>query len=54
MVAQVFKQQYLARFKLAGKLFGNLADAVRRESHVDGFANLFVQQFAQPIDHRAQ
>ena len=52
--AQVFKQQHLAGFELAGQLSGYFADAVGSESHVDGLAEFLVEQFAQPVNHRAQ
>ncbi len=54
MVAQVFKQQHLAGLELAGHFAGDFADAVGREGHVDVFAQLLVEQFAQAVDHRAQ
>ena len=52
--AEVFEQQHLARFELAGHLFGNFAHAVGREGHVDGFAELLVEEFAEAVDDGAQ
>ncbi len=52
--AQVFQQQHLAGLELAGHLAGHFADAIGRKGHVDVLAQLLVEQFAQPVDHRAQ
>ena len=54
MIAQVFKQQHLARFKLPGHLAGDLANAIGSEGHVDFGAHLLVKQLAEPVHHRAQ
>ena len=43
MEAQVFEQQHLAGFELARHLGGDLADAIGRESDIERFADLVIQ-----------
>ena len=54
MEAQVLEQQHLAGLKLTGHFAGYFANAIGREGHVDIFAQRFVEQLAQTVNHRAQ
>ena len=54
MEAQVLEQQHLVGFKLPGHLRGHLAHAIGGKAYVDFFAQRLVEQFAQPVHHRAQ
>ena len=54
VVAQVFKQQHLAGFKLPGHGGCDFAHAVGSEGDVDALAQVLIKQGAQAVDHRAQ
>jgi len=52
--AQIFEQQYLARFELARHLGGYIPHAVRGKGDVDRFTQRVVEQGAQAVDDRPQ
>ncbi len=52
--AEVFQQQDLAGFKLAGKFFGDVADAVGGKGDVGLFAEVMIEQGAEAVDDGAQ
>ncbi len=54
VIAKVLKQEDLTGFKLAGELFCDFADAIGREGHIDGVAQLFVEQLTQADDDGTQ
>ena len=54
MEAEVFEQERLALFQLAGHFFGFYSDTIGAEAHVFAAGEFFVEQHAEAFGYRLQ